>query len=105
MLGIESCAQLLCWISRYVDGEFINEHVDKAGDLQMILCLQAPPREHGGELRLEHGTERARFTLAPGDAVFFSATTVRHSTTPLRRSGSVPDPIRAVAVARFTWNS
>ncbi|MBV9139702.1 MAG: 2OG-Fe(II) oxygenase [Pseudonocardiales bacterium] len=92
---------LVCWIARYKNGEYIDRHKDNAGTLQLLVCLAAPPSENGGALVLAPGPNEHRYVLRAGDGVLFSATTVEHCTTPLKPSVTYPDPIRVVAVARY----
>lgn len=91
----------LCWVSRYSVAEYINPHRDRSGTIQLLLCLQAPPRTNGGILCIEHAGKRMEAPLGEGDAIVFQATRLLHYTTPLAPSFSLPRPSRVVAVARF----
>jgi hypothetical protein len=96
-----SVRDLICWIARYRNSEYIDRHTDSAGTIQLLLCLAAPPAENGGALVLLSGPSERCYVLRTGDAVLFTATTVEHCTTPLMPSSTCPDPARVVAVARY----
>jgi len=99
----ERVRHLTCWTSVYRVGEFINPHTDAIGDIQVLLCLKAPPAEaNAGHLILRADTsQQVSLALRPGDAVVFDATSIRHCTTPLTRSPENPEPLRVVAVGRY----
>lgn len=94
--------ELLCWTSVYGLGQYINPHKDIAGDVQIIVCLQAPAQEHGGALFISLPEGEQEVILAPGDAVIFKASALTHRTTPLIATPDNPAPKRAVAVGRYT---
>jgi hypothetical protein len=86
------------WVNCYREGQFITPHVDTTGDFQAVLCLSAPPPNHGGEILM--GVDR-RITLVPGDLLLFAASSIEHSTLPVRASPSAPDPVRVTGVCRY----
>jgi hypothetical protein len=94
---------LTSWISRYQVGEYINDHCDRTGDIQIVLAIGCYPPENGGLLCVDcHGCTD-RYFLCPGDALVFRATEVRHHTTPLIATQVHSSPERVVAVARYTF--
>lgn len=104
LMRTDRVASLRCWTSIYEIGQYINEHKDGKGDLQIIICLQAPRQNAGGQLCIDLADGTHKISLAPGDAVFFKATDLQHYTTPLVATG---DEIcrRVVAIARYTLNA
>ncbi|MBV8893376.1 MAG: 2OG-Fe(II) oxygenase [Acidobacteria bacterium] len=96
-----SICDLICWIARYRNGEYIDRHTDSAGTVQLLVCLTAPSSENGGVLVLLSEPNEHRYVLRAGDAVLFTATAVEHCTVPLVPSLACPDPVRVVAVARY----
>jgi hypothetical protein len=91
-----------CWTSVYGPGEYINAHRDRAGDIQLLICLQAPPDAGcGGSLQLRSPTGELSLFLVPGDAILFEASSVEHETTPLLPTEQEPHPTRTVAVGRY----
>ncbi len=92
---------VICWISVYKAGEYINRHRDGAGDIQLIVSLKAATSDNGGWLNLESCGEKHRVFLEEGDALCFSATQVEHYTEPLVKTTAVPNPERVTAVARY----
>lgn len=92
---------VLCWIARYGEGEYIDAHRDGAGTIQLIVCLLASREENGGLLVLKSNDGEQRFFLRAGDAMLFEATTIEHRTTPLIRFKEYDNPTRVVAVARY----
>ena len=95
---------LICWIARYGNGEYIDRHTDGAGTVQLLVCLVAPPSENGGALVLVSGPSEHCYVLRAGDAVLFAATAVEHCTIPLISSLACPDPVRVVVVARYFFS-
>lgn len=89
------------WTSRYRLHEYINEHRDVRGSVQLLVCLTAPAPDCGGTLRFGPGGKDGQVRLEEGDGVLFYATRKLHSTTPLVTSASDPEPERLVAVARL----
>lgn len=101
VLGTEMpLERLVCWTSRYREGEHINPHLDASGSVQVLLCLAACPLSNGGTLVVGE-SPTTRLHLQPGDALVFKATDLLHATTPLRASPEVPEPLRVVAVGRY----
>lgn len=86
------------WINRYQPGEYITPHKDTTGDFQAVVCLEAPPPGHGGELGFETGAPCA---LRTGDLLLFAASAIRHWTAPLVASPAVPEPVRYTGICRF----
>lgn len=99
-----SISDLICWIARYKNGEYIDRHTDSAGTIQLLVCLAAPPSGNGGALILVSGPSEHCYVLRAGDAVLFTATAVEHCTTPLASSLSCSNPVRVVAVARYFFS-
>jgi hypothetical protein len=91
LTGLRRVDELQCWTSIYRPGEYIGPHTDKAGTIQLLVCLQAPLTTlRGGWVFLDN----IGVFLNAGDAVAFEATTVEHYTTP-------PLETRIVLVGRF----
>lgn len=100
----ERAPHINCWVARYSAGEYINPHRDRAGTIQIILCLHASCHAGGGVLGLEQRQHSVvHFRLRPGDAIAFEAVTIEHFTTPPVPSAKCPHPMRAVAVSRYTF--
>jgi hypothetical protein len=96
----ESCT-IHCWTSEYALGEYINPHLDGAGDVQIVLSLRAPSPANGGFLHVCYQEHTDQFHLSVGDAMLFRATAVQHWTTPLAATAEDPNPERIVVVARY----
>ncbi|HEY7415034.1 MAG TPA: hypothetical protein VH593_07565 [Ktedonobacteraceae bacterium] len=92
---------LVCWTSVYEVGQYINPHTDIDGDIQVTICLQSPGQENGGRLCVELPGSTQELLLAPGDAVVFKASAIRHYTTPLAATERDALPRRVVAVGRY----
>lgn len=91
-----------CWTSVYEPGEYISAHRDRAGDMQLLICLRSPLHaDCGGILLLKLPTGEQQVFLTPGDALLFEASGIEHATTPLLRTGKDPYPKRIVAVGRY----
>lgn len=90
-----------CWISRYRAREYIGPHKDKAGTVQLILCLASSEKCRGGELILLQTRRQLSYRLQAGDALIFRATELVHRTTPLVPTVRNRKPRRVVAVIRF----
>ena len=69
------------WANMYTAGERIAAHRDVAGDVQLLIQLETPPRQYGGHLLL--GEECEEILLQPGDALLFEAKKILHQTTPI----------------------
>jgi hypothetical protein len=89
------------WAQSYVAGERIDWHCDSTGDVQLLLCLEAPSAEFGGEFCMRVNGDEVRIVLQPTDALLFSANTISHSTTRLVAAVGRPHPQRITAVARM----
>jgi alkylated DNA repair dioxygenase AlkB len=77
-LGPFDPAQTQVWINRYQPGDWIPPHEDKSGDVQVLVCLEAPPAgETGGVL---HVLDQP-YPLATGDVVLFRASGLEHRMT------------------------
>lgn len=91
-----------CWSCYYSEGEYINEHVDTIGDIQLLICLIATPPDKGGLL---HAVTSSKSTLpihmTPGDALIFEATAIPHFTTPVLGEESE----RLVVAARYFFQA
>jgi hypothetical protein len=93
--------EVRCWTSEYGPGEYINPHVDKTGDVQMVLCVRATAQENGGALCVRYRSEDGRYHLMAGDAILFRATDVEHWTSPVVVTSDDPNPLRVVVCARY----
>ncbi len=65
----------MTWINRYQPGDEVPEHVDADGDLQLLICLQAPPEPQRGGQTMIQGRE---VPLATGDVLLWKATLLPH---------------------------
>jgi hypothetical protein len=103
LAGSQEVRGVRCWTAVYRRGQFIEQHTDEGGSIQLLVCLHAPRADtHGGHLVLRRETrEQVAFALSPGDAVAFTATAVPHRTTPLVGSSDDPDPLRIVGIGRY----
>lgn len=101
LMQADNVADLLCWTSVYRVGQYINAHKDRSGDLQIIICLQAPAEENGGYLCADLSDGGRKLLLTPGDAVIFKASAIQHYTTPLVATEQEASPKRVVAVGRY----
>lgn len=99
--GTSAFSEVSCWTSEYGLGEHINPHVDKGGDLQVVLCLRSPAAENGGALYVRYKDQSHGFRLAAGDAMLFRATEVEHWTLPLVATPDDQCPERVVLCARY----
>ena len=99
-----SLRHLTCWVSRYVQNEYIGPHKDRAGTLQIVLSLNGTGEGHGGALNLLVEGEKIALHFNPGDALFFRATSITHYTTPVIATAQCPDPIRVVGVGRYFFD-
>lgn len=99
-------AKLVTWGCKYGLGEYINLHTDTQGNIQMLICLDAPDKKNGGVLHVRNseGSFIPMF-LSAGDAVIFRATEVPHFTTPIEPSADCKQPRRLVVIARFFYSS
>jgi hypothetical protein len=90
------------WTNLYRAGEYISPHKDAAGTVQLLLNLESPPPDEcGGTFNALIRGAPTEFYLEPGDAILFEATSVEHSTSPLRTSSRYPNPLRMTGVIRF----
>lgn len=90
-----------CWSCYYNEGEYINQHVDTIGDIQILINLIATPTDKGGILHALNSTNKATpIHMNPGDALIFEATSVPHFTTPIIG----PENERLVIAARYFFN-
>lgn len=87
-------ARTLAWINRYGPGDQVPEHVDRAGDCQFLVCLQAPPPDGGGVLHVDGRP----VPLARGDALLWAAHTQRHHMTAITAPATRPS-----SAARVTF--
>lgn len=71
----------VAWINVFGRGEFIPAHKDAGGDVQLLICLEAPDEENGGHLWLD--TPERLVLMEAGDALLFRASQIRHGTTPV----------------------
>ena len=99
--GPATFREVRCWTSEYGLGEYINPHVDRAGDIQMVLCVRATAVDNGGSLCVRYCNEGESYHLTAGDAVLFRATDVEHWTVPLVPTPDDPHPERVVICARY----
>jgi hypothetical protein len=88
------------WAQSYVTGERIDWHCDAKGEIQLLLCLEAPAQS-GGEFCMRIDGDEVRIALRPADALLFSANAIPHSTTRLIATAGCPSPRRITAAARM----
>ena len=69
------------WFNVYEEGQFIPAHKDVSGDVQLLICIDAPPEDTGGHLWLKKQSNV--LALAPGDILIFEAAKLVHGTTPV----------------------
>ena len=98
LTGSREVRQTVCWTSGYKVGEYINPHRDRAGSIQLLICLKAPHTPESGGALVINGQE---MFLTPGDAVALEASALEHYTTPLLATNDEPDPRRIVLVGRY----
>ena len=75
-------ANLSQWINIYGPGEYIAGHRDAGGDIQLVIPLELPPPDGGGELWI--GGEDRRLPIGVGDVLVFAASKLLHGTNPIR---------------------
>lgn len=83
------------WVNRYAAGDSITPHDDTTGDYQIMICVDAPPVQYGGELQFEDGTSA---DLQRGDLLIMRHAGLVHWTTPLAED--TPGE-RATATCRY----
>lgn len=71
--------EIKSWINCYRSGEYIPEHTDSDGFLQLLIGLETP--ENADEPLLE--IEGREVPLNPGDLVIFQAAECTHKTRPV----------------------
>jgi hypothetical protein len=89
------------WAQAYRTGERIAWHCDNDGEVQFLLCIEAPPESQGGVFCMRVTSGEVHLCLRPGDAVLFRASRILHSTTRLVELRGYSAPLRITAVARF----
>jgi len=91
--------QTQVWINRYQPGDWIPPHADRSGDVQLLVCLEAPPAgERGGILHVEDQP----YPLATGDMVLFRASGLEHRMTQIEGDQRGPSgAARVVFVVRL----
>lgn len=89
------------WAQSYVAGERIAWHCDSIGQIQLLLCLEAPVATAGGLFCMRVDETEVRIALEPADALLFRASEIPHSTTRLTVTPDHPQPRRITAAARF----
>jgi len=77
----ESITNHVAWINVFSSGEFISAHRDASGDAQMLICVDAPLPELGGQLWVGNVTNTVVMTSR--DIVIFQASKLEHGTTPI----------------------
>jgi hypothetical protein len=88
------------WAQSYQIGERIAWHRDITGEIQLLLCIQSPEENAGGQFCLRANEAEITLSLKDGDALLFKATALDHSTT--RIVGAMTHaPLRITAAARF----
>lgn len=90
--------KVVSWTSKYQKDEHIDPHRDRAGTIQLLVCLEAPELAAQGGALVVGAT---KLQLTPGDAVAFEATKLEHYTTPLLATKADPEPQRTVLVGRY----
>jgi hypothetical protein len=91
----------ICWAHRYRHGEFIPQHVDSMGVLQMLIVVHRSRGVAGGEFCIKRGRRPFAYDLHCGDAAVFAATQHLHWTTTLAAARSNRRGTRLVLVSRF----
>jgi len=91
----------MCWAHRYRHGEFIPEHVDSMGVLQMLIVVHRDRDLTGGKFFVKLDRETFAYDLQCGDAVIFAASQYPHWTTALATSRAGRGGMRMVLVSRF----
>lgn len=92
--------QITIWAQSYQAGERIAWHRDSAGEIQLLLCIQSPGENAGGEFRLRANETEIALRLEDGDALLFKASALPHSTTRII-GAATGAPQRITAAARF----
>jgi hypothetical protein len=99
--GRELSRNTSIWAQAYHVGERIAWHRDGAGEIQLLVCLQATAPECGGAFCLRADRKQETLNLKAGDAILFKASQLPHSTTVIcLPTAHTPSP-RVTAVARF----
>ena len=75
------------WINIYEPGEYIAGHRDAGGDIQMMIPLELPTSNGGGELWI--GDEGRLLPIGVGDVLVFAASKILHGTRPIRKGRRV----------------
>jgi len=70
------------WVNVYSEAQFIPAHHDAAGDAQLLLVLQTPTFEQGGQFWV--GNEANLMPIGPGDGLLFRANRMLHGTTRIK---------------------
>jgi len=91
----------VCWANRYRLGEFIPEHVDSEGDIQVILPIHLPPSQCGGGFTIFHNNRLTEVKQRLGQSIVFVATKTAHQTTVLVKGMTPEDPMRITVVCRI----
>jgi hypothetical protein len=99
--GRELSNKVSIWAQSYQLGERIAWHRDGAGDIQLLLCIQATHPDFGGAFCLRSQRKQFALNLQSGDAILFKACLLPHSTTRICSNSSQFSPVRITAVARF----
>lgn len=85
------------WYSIYRSHEYIQPHVDSAGQMQLLVCLRN--FASGGEICLDLSSGVKTLTLGAGDALIFPAHAIEHWTSPFSEQGA--DGVRITIAARY----
>ncbi len=94
--AFQPISRVCFWANHYAPGEFIPKHCDTEGDLQMLLCVIAPPQGQGGTFML-HSDKTHELSLKAGERMLFPASRIPHQTTPITSDTGE----RVVCVARM----
>lgn len=99
--SVQQPEQLLFWIHRYELHQYITEHKDRAGDIQLLISLKQPPKENGGVLFIKNGDNIIPLPMQTGDAALLYASQYFHFSNVLVETEENPSPSKVIAVARY----
>lgn len=74
-----SADRLAAWVNCFAHGEWIGEHRDADGDIQLIIPIKAPSPGLGGDFWIEDAS--GIVPMCPGDVLVFNAARHPHGTT------------------------
>ena len=91
----------LSWTHHYEVNEFIPEHLDRNGTIQLVACLRCRPEENEEVFYIRQHGEKRHITMKAGDAMLFDATRLAHGTEPLAGEMEHGGADRVVLVVRY----